>query len=147
MIRLALAVLVACGGKDKPATCAEQMTELRAFLRAANDPARPPLAAPFPTGDAARDHKIEQIRAYYRAQLAPVDPGRRLAPMADTANPADAELDACPAARAQLAKVGAAPPGQGLDAIAGVADAIATCGCNVDLPVVRAAFYIAARGP
>jgi hypothetical protein len=125
------------------------MAELKTYILAAFDAARPRIAAPTPTGDPTRDRKIEAIRARYRENLKPVDPGARQQPLSNVVppSPLETELEPCAAARAQLSRVGDAGPGKQPEAMAEIADAIATCNCNVDVPVIRAILYYGARGP
>lgn len=154
-----LMVALGCGGTgDKPApiangraatTCSEQMAELKPYLLAVLDPTRPAVAVPYPTGDAARDKVIAELRARQRDQSRPVDPSKRVGALTADVQPGrlERELAPCPAALAQLSRVGEAAPGVARDAMAEIADAIRTCDCNVDVPLVRALFYLRARGP
>ncbi len=156
-MRYATVVLVmlatACSGKNGPASaasdCSDQMRELKQYILAANDPSHPQIAVPFRTGDAARDHRIDELRARYREKLRPVDPSKPLTPLSADAQPGplETELAPCAAARAQLSRFGDSTPGRRLEAMADIADAIGSCGCNVDVPLVRAMFYLDARGP
>jgi len=158
LVRL-MFVVGACGGDTKPSappantgrdtSCPAQAAELKSYILAAYDPSHPQIALPYPTGDAARDRKIDAMRAHYRDSVKPVDPSQRLQPLTKDPppSPLETELAACPPARTQLSKVGDAGPGKEREAMAEVADAIATCNCNVDIPVVRASFYYGARGP
>lgn len=153
-----LILVAACGGHEDPATpaarpgassCAAQAAELRQFIIAAYEPSRPPLAAPFATGDAARDARIQELRARARELLKPMDPSQPLEPLSPAGRPSplETELAPCAAAAAQLTALGNAPPGKRVEATAQIADAIAGCHCNVDLSLVRALFYLDARGP
>jgi hypothetical protein len=156
---LVVMIWAACGGKAKePApvanagastTCSAQVADLKSFLLAVYDPAHPQVAVPWPTGDATRDKRIQDRQAQLREQLKPVDPSKRVEPLTSGVHPSllEQELAPCPAAGAQIHKVGEAGPGKQLEAMAEIADAIGTCSCNVDVPFIRALFYLGARGP
>jgi hypothetical protein len=130
------------------ATCAAQVDDLRAFLTSVFDPAQQ-VPAPWPTGDAARDARIEQLRADARAAARPADPTapqQRLT-AGVTSGALEGELGRCQPARDQLVKVGEAAPDQARATMVGIADAILACDCQVGLPLVRALLYLLQRGP
>jgi hypothetical protein len=136
--------------KPVEATCSAQAAELKSFVTRVLDKTGPSPSPPWPTGDIATDKEIEDARAAARAAAAPVDPAAPRAQLTQGTKPGKLEhlLDPCPAARAQLDKVGEAPPGQHGAAFEAVADAIADCDCRkLDLPLWRALVFITFRGP
>jgi hypothetical protein len=145
---LALVAAVSCTRESQPdAECRAQAAELRTWLGRALDRTRP-LEPPWPTGDPATDARIEKARAIGRAAMRPRDPDRATRPLSPGVRPGllEHELAQCPPALAQLARVGQVPPAQSHATFAGIADAIASCGCRVNIPYVKALVYGSFRG-
>lgn len=152
---VAALVVVAGGCKKEKADatpggspeCASKAAELRSYLAAVFDPAQKP-APPWPTGDAALDAEIEAARARVREAAKPADPAAPAARLTPGVNdPLLGDLADCPPARAQLQKVGAAPPAERSAAMVAIADAVASCNCTLSIPRLKAALYLGQRGP
>ena len=160
---LALLSVPACGGSppperpagdqhqvavSDPAQCATQTKELKSYLAKVFDPAVQTVPAPWPTGDAARDREIEELRTTTRNLLAapaPTTPTK----LSPGTKPGKLEhaLATCKPALDQLARVSESAPDAAAQTMVEIADAISTCQCSVDVPLVTALLYIGQRGP
>jgi hypothetical protein len=158
-----IAALPACSGqaaappagettKSAAMRCAAAAAELKTFLASVVDPAGTP-ARPWPTGDAAADHRIEQVRALTRQEVSAAashaDPAARATRLTVGTTPGrlEHELATCPPALARFARIGEVPPAERWHAFADVADGVRACDCKLDLPLTRAMLYIMQRGP
>jgi len=159
-MKRALAALItalpACSGHAAapPAgtSCTARAAELKTFLASVVAPTGTP-ARPWPTGDAAADHRIEEVRALARQEIRAAaraaDPAARATPLTIGITPGrlEHELATCPPALARFARIGVVPPAERWHAFAEVADGIRECDCTIDLPLTRAMLYILQRGP
>ena len=148
-------LLLACGGKpaaDNPAlsntrneSCTEKAAAMKTWMRDLFEGR--PVAVNWVTGDAALDAEIERTRVKLREAADPSKPAPRLSGKRKP-GPIDRELESCPAATEQLAKVGNAWTSQEkLAAWTGIADAIETCECGPRIGRLQPMFYILLRGP
>src|SRR5690606_31346979 len=107
------------------------------------DPAAKP-APPWPTGDPATDKLLDAARDNLRKvmSLTPDDPAPPL-PEGFRRGPVDETLDGCPQARDAWANVSNVPgPNHLTKAVIAIADGVAACGCRLNIPLIRAAFYL-----
>jgi hypothetical protein len=60
----------------------------------------------------------------------------------------DETLEGCPQARDAWANISNVPgPDHLTKAVIAIADGVAACGCRINIPLIRGAFYLLARGP
>jgi hypothetical protein len=108
-----------------------------------------PVPSPWATGDPALDADIESRRAKLR-ELSTADPSKPAPRLTGEIKPGpiDHELANCPAASAQLSKVGNAwTTEEKLQAWIGIADAIEACDCRPRIAYLKPLFYMLVRGP
>ncbi len=133
------------------AQCATQTKEMKSYLAKVFDPAVQSVPAPWPTGDAVRDRQIEVFRMTMRALTAIRDlPAiTKKAELSEGIKPGALEyaIASCKPALDQLVRVGKVHPQLARQTMVEIADAISTCQCNVDVPLVTALLYLGERGP
>jgi hypothetical protein len=145
---LVLAAATACTKAATPieptTACVETAHQLRAFIVAVRDPARP-VARPWPTGDAARDRRIDDVLRSFPTERDPAAPAPTLT---EGTKPGllERELAKCPPALELLAQVSTTEPANAREAWANIANGLAACDCRADLAMLRVAFYLEARG-
>jgi hypothetical protein len=129
-------------------SCKEQAAELRAFLTEVFDE-NSRVEAPWPTGDPELDAQIEQARAKARELMNPADLSEKAIPLApgidDSAD--KAMYRDCPEGLAALRAVTTAPADKRVEAFIKIADGVEACGCKVNIPWLKAAYYLLQRGP
>jgi hypothetical protein len=158
---LVIAAIVACAdhkeaaspsnvaAKPQQASCTTTASELKTYLASVYDASARP-ARPWPTGDAATDHKLDELRDKLRKAMMPADPTAQAQPLVEgfKPGPLDHELEKCPPATEQLKAIGTAYDDAAKQAaFAGIADAIKACDCKLNVPLVRALMYMLLRGP
>jgi len=134
--------------------CAHETETLRDFVEFLDHSNRT-ISKPWPTGDAARDHHIDEVVAAFQAAIKPEEQGSHFLPL-NMKNITPGELERlygnCPASLASLRKVDEADPNQTdpedrwatwLQAIDGLKD----CQCRADLPMLKVFYYLIFRGP
>jgi hypothetical protein len=130
-----------------PTSCDTRAADLHTYLASVFDKSAKP-APPWPTGDTSTDKRIDEVRAKMRAAMNPDTHKASDLAAGIPPGPLDDELKPCQPAVDSLANVGRADTdAQKLSAFTGIADAIGTCNCNVNLPFVRASLYLLVRGP
>ena len=144
---IALLPLLSCKKSEPEAvSCRTKTAELKRFLNVTFDPAFP-QKPPWPTGDVERDRRIYEVLGRTKAGVKPLAPSAPANLSSSVLKPGalETELLNCPPAVAQLKKGLKAPAGQQVGILVGIADAIAQCNCQVDLPMVRAMLYMMQR--
>ena len=129
-------------------TCSDRAAELKSYLAHVFDPNAKPKP-PWPTGDAELDKQLDAKRDDLRKVLAETsaDKARPLA-AGFKRGPMDETLDRCPQARDAVAHIADFPePDHMTKAANAIGDGVAACGCNVNIPLIRASFYLMVRGP
>lgn len=138
--------------KDEPIapkerSCKEEAAELRAFLTSVVDESAE-VSAPWPTGDAELDERIEKARLKMREAMQP-DPSKRQAALSDEIDTSvDEEMYRdCPQGLAALEAVGKAAPDKRAEMFINIADGVEACDCKVEIRWLKAAYYMYRRGP
>jgi hypothetical protein len=157
IVIVAMGLLGACKEKDKAkdnsepapksvAGCKEQTAELKIWIQGLVD--GKPTTAPWPTGDAAFDAEVPNLRDETRELYKPADPAAKREPLASGVQPGrlDKELADCGPATAQITKIGEAAPTDRAAAWDNLADAIGACDCKPSIPRVKALLYLMHRG-
>jgi hypothetical protein len=155
ILAVALAAFAA-SCKDKPAPpsstapatgdCKAQTDELRMWLAKIAD--KPDEASkPWPTGDAELNRQLDEREASLHAAVKAADPAQPAQPLTEWPihSPLEETLKGCPGALEQLTRLGSQPE-QARDHFVKIADAIAACGCNVQLPRAKGLLYLFAWG-
>lgn len=149
-----LLAIAACGGRggatSSDASCSRRAEELRAYLIQVVDPAARPTP-PWVTGDPATDKVLAEGRDAVRKAMSstpnPADPMPLLSEGVRR-GPVDETLEGCPQARDAWMNVSKVPePDRMTKAVSAIADGVAACGCRLDIPLIRGAFYLYVRGP
>jgi hypothetical protein len=148
-----LIAITACGGRGASSTdasCSRRAEELKSYLIQVVDPTARPTP-PWATGDPATDKLLaearEAVREAMSSTLNPGDPMPRLSEGVRR-GPVDDMLDGCPQARDAWANAGQVPgPDRMTKAVSAIADGVVACGCRIDIPLLRGAFYLYVRGP
>jgi hypothetical protein len=128
--------------------CGERAAELKLYLTQVFDPNAKPKP-PWPIGDPELDKQLDARRDDLRKLQAetPADKARPLASGLKR-GPMDETLDGCPQARDAVAHIADFPePDHLTKAANAIGDGVAACGCTVNIPLLRAGFYLMARGP
>ena len=151
-------VAAACGdssGPSGPASstaggrCESDVIELKAFLTTHVSPGSARAKPPWPTGEASRDRMIESARSLMRDYLRSSDLAEAMALLTsgDKTGVVDAAFADCRQARQQFYQVEVSRGDARQPSLMALADAVASCACAVDLPLVRALIYLVQRGP
>ncbi len=151
-------LITACGERRQPplsheakpgeASCNTRAAELESYLIQVFDPAAKP-PPPWPTGDADTDKKLDAARDALRKAMnaTPEDEASPLRGRPEP-GPVDETLAGCPQARHAWENISNFPePDHLTKAAIAIGDGVAACGCNIDIPLIRAALYLMARGP
>ncbi len=130
------------------ASCKVQSAELREFLGKLVDKSAK-VDAPWPTGDAKLDARIEESRAELREFMKPLDPAAKVPELSDGINskPDEEMYRDCPQGLKALQAVGDADADKRNEAFINIADAVEACDCKVNIPWLKAAYYLGQRGP
>ena len=150
--------LTACGGdhREPPAdheqapaeSCKTRSAELASYLAQVVDPNAKP-APPWPIGDAELDKKLTAARDDLRKGMTkdPAAKAHRLSP-GFKRGPVDDTLDGCPQARDAWANISNVEgPDHMTKAMTAIGGGVNACACHVNIPLLRAAMYLAVRGP
>jgi hypothetical protein len=149
----AFAALAACGDGSAPAsnrdaTCKSRAAELTAYLTQVFDPNAKP-APPWDALDADTRAKADRARDKLRAAMAktsadeasPLSTGFQPGPMDET-------IAGCAQANAVYPHAAEYQgPGHMTKYAIALGDGVAACDCHLNIPIVRAGFYMMFRGP
>ncbi len=143
-----LATLVACSDHTaSESSCSARAAELKSYLAQVFDPNAKPKP-PWPTGDAELDKQLDAKRDYLRKLMAETSADKARPLEGFKRGPMDETLDRCPPARDAVAHIADFPePDHMTKAANAIGDGVAACGCNVNIPLIRAGLYLIARGP
>jgi hypothetical protein len=156
-VMLLVVVVGACGDhRDPPPhnasstaeiSCTTRASDLTTYLVQVVDPDATP-APPWPTGDVETDQLVQTARDHLRRVMAetsvgkvrPLLPGVKRGPVDDT-------LAGCPQARDAWANISNVSGPDRMTRAAAIGDGVKACDCHVNIPLIRAAFYVMVRGP
>jgi TonB family protein len=129
--------------------CAHETENLRDFVEFLDRTNRT-ISKPWPTGDAARDHHVDEVVSAFQAAIKPEEQGSHFLPlMMKNITPGELErlYGNCPASLASLGKVDKADPDDIEELWYGAIDGLMDCQCRADLPMLKVFYYLIYRGP
>jgi len=155
MLSTVVAALAACGGRAAPtpvstgdATCKSRAAELTSYLTQVFDPSAKP-APPWDALDADTRAKVDPTRDKLRASMAKTSADKASALSAGIQpGPMDETIAGCAQANAVYPHAAEYPDPDHMTKYAtALGNGVAACDCHVNIPLVRAAFYMIVRGP
>jgi hypothetical protein len=150
-----LVAITACSGRGATsidASCPRRAEELKAYLIQIVDPAATPTP-PWVTGNPVTDKLLAEGRDDLRKAMVPWDPAAPMPRLSEGVRrgPVDDTLEGCPPAHHAWTNISRVPGPDRLTrmtkAVTAIADGVAACGCRIDIPLIRGAFYLMERGP